>query len=64
MNISRTLGKIPCSLGISDVFPCEEQAKMLGILSLCDAHYMGYPAASVQVIEECTERELRREDYF
>lgn len=29
-NISRTLGKIPCSFGLTDIFPCEEQAKMLG----------------------------------
>ncbi len=63
VNISRTLGKIPCSLGISDVFPCEEQAKMLGILSLCDAYYMGYSVASAAVIEECVERELQRKDY-
>ena len=36
---------------------------MLGILSLCDAHHMGYGCASAEVIEECTERELRRSDF-
>lgn len=63
INISRTLGKIPCSLGLADVFPCEEQAKMLGVLSLCDAYHMGVESAKVDVIEECVERELAREDY-
>ena len=63
VNISRTLGKIPCSFGVSDVFPCEEQAKMLGILSLCDAHWMGYDCADADVIGECVARELRRDDY-
>ena len=63
VNISRTLGKIPCSFGLSDIFPCEEQAKMLGILTLCDAHYMGIRGAAVEVIEECIQRELEREDY-
>ena len=62
-NISRTFGKIPCSFGMSDIFPCEEQAKMLGILTLCDAYHMGVKGATVRVIEECTERELQREDY-
>ena len=61
VNISRTLGKIPCSFGLSDVFPCETQAKMLGVLSLCDAYYMG--CASAEQIEECIVRELEREDY-
>lgn len=62
-NISRTLGKIPCSFGLSDVFPCEEQAKMLGVLTLCDAYYMGVKGASAALIEECMERELTRKDY-
>ncbi|MBQ9150963.1 MAG: glycoside hydrolase family 92 protein [Clostridia bacterium] len=63
IHISRTLGKIPCSFGLSDVFPCEEQAKMLGIYALCDAYHMGIEGATAEVIEECTERELAREDY-
>lgn len=63
VNISRTLGRISCSFGLSTILPCEEQAKMLGILSLCDAHHMGYGCASAEVIEECTERELRRSDF-
>ena len=61
VNISRTLGKIPCSFGLCDVFPCEVQAKMLGVLSLCDAYYMGF--VSAEQIEECIVRELEREDY-
>ena len=61
VNISRTLGKIPCNFGLSDVFSCEVQAKMLGIFSLCDAYYMGF--ASAEQIEECIVRELEREDY-
>lgn len=63
VNISRTLGKIPCSFGLSNVFPCEEQAKMLGILSLCDAYYMGIGGAGIKTIEECIERELGRADF-
>ncbi len=63
LNISRTLGKIPCSFGLADVFPCEEQAKMLGVLSLCDAYHMGIDNITVADIEECIERELAREDY-
>lgn len=62
-NISKTFGKIPCSFGLSNIFPCEEQAKMLGVLTLCDAYHMGVKGATAHVIEECTERELEREDY-
>ena len=62
-NISKTFGKIPCSFGLSDIFPCEEQAKMLGVLTLCDAYHMGVKGATARVVEECTERELEREDY-
>ncbi len=61
VNISRTLGKIPCSFGTADVFPCEEQAKMLGVLSLCDAYHMGLATAAQ--VEECITRELERADY-
>lgn len=63
VNISRTIGKIFCSFGLSDVFPCEEQAKMLGIISLCDAHFMGSENATVEAIEECIKREFKREDF-
>ena len=62
-NISRTLGKIPCSFGLTDIFPCEEQAKMLGVYALCDAYHMGVEGATVALIEECLLRELAREDY-
>ncbi len=61
VNISRTLGKIPCSLGISDIFPCEEQAKMLGIFVLLDAFDAGLIERSL--VEECIKRELEREDF-
>ncbi|MBO5224557.1 MAG: glycoside hydrolase family 92 protein [Clostridia bacterium] len=63
VNISKTLGKIPCSFGLSNVFPCEEQAKMLAIFSLCDAYFMGVDGANVFDIEECIQRELDRDDY-
>ncbi len=63
VNISRSLGKIPCSFGLADVYPCEEQAKMLGVLALCDAFHMGVQSATVEVIEECIARELERDDY-
>lgn len=62
-NISRTLGKIPCSFGLTDMFPCEEQAKMLGIYTLCDAYHMGVEGATVELIEACVLCELEREDY-
>lgn len=63
VNISRSLGKIPCSLGISDVFPCEEQAKMLGIFALLDAYYSGWSEGDSSLIDECIGRELSREDF-
>lgn len=62
-NISRTLGKIPCSLGLSDIFPCEEQAKMLGIFALTDAWYASVEGADSELIDECIKRELDREDF-
>lgn len=62
-NISRSLGKIPCSLGLTDLFRCEMQAKMLGILTLCDAHHCGSTAADPELIGECVRRELEREDF-
>ena len=63
INISRTLGHLPCSFGMTDKFPCEEQAKMLGILALCDAYYMQVKTADAEVISECTRRELARDDF-
>lgn len=62
-NISRTFGKIPANFGLSDVFPCEMQAKMLGVLTLVDAYYMGVREAEINLIEECIMRELEREDF-
>ncbi len=62
-NISESFGKICCSFGTSEIFPCEEQAKMLGILSLIDAYYSGVEAASEEIITACTKRELQREDF-
>lgn len=61
INISRTLGKISCSFGLTDKFPCEQQAKMLGVITLCDAYYMGL--CEKEKLDECIERELEREDY-
>ena len=63
VNISRTLGKIPCSLGLTDMLTNEAQAKMIGILTLCDAWYSGMKAADQEVIAECIGRELAREDF-
>ncbi len=62
-NISESFGKICCSFGTSEIFPCEEQAKMLGILSLIDAYYSGVEAADEETITACTKRELAREDF-
>lgn len=62
-NISYTLGKIPCSLGLSKIFPCEQQAKMLGIFALCDAYYSGVENIDKEMISECIKRELEREDF-
>lgn len=61
INISETFGRIPCSLGLSDQFPCEEQAKMLGIYTLMDAYYAG--VTSGKQIDACIKRELAREDF-
>lgn len=61
VNISETFNKICCSFGLSDILPCEEQAKMLGVIALCDAYYAGF--ADKKDIEECIERELKRDDY-
>ena len=36
---------------------------MLGILSLCDAYYMGISGVDAAQIEECITRELARDDY-
>ncbi|MBP9988218.1 MAG: glycoside hydrolase family 92 protein [Ruminococcus sp.] len=61
VNISETIGKICCSFGLSDILPCEEQAKMLGIIALCDAYYAGF--ADLESVEKCLLRELQRTDY-
>ena len=63
VNISRAFGKIPCSFGLTDIFPCEEQAKMLGILMLCEAYHYGVEGVSSELIDECIERELKRDDF-
>ncbi len=62
-NISESFGKICCSFGASEIFPCEEQAKMLGILTLIDAYYSGVESATEEVITDCIKRELLREDF-
>ncbi len=62
-NLSRALGKTPCSLGLTNIFRCEEQAKMLAIFALCDAYYADIPGVNKSLIEECIKRELEREDY-
>ncbi len=36
---------------------------MLGVLSLCDAYYMGVDTATPSAIEECIKTELECEDY-
>jgi len=63
LNVSRTLGKIPCGLGLTEKFPSEGQAKMLGIMTLCDAYYSGVKGVNPEVIAECVKRELAREDF-
>ncbi len=62
-SISKAWNKIPCSFGLSEIFPCEEQAKMLGIFLLLDAYSMGVMGADLKTIEECIKRELEREDF-
>ena len=62
-NISRQFGKIACSFGLTDMLPCESQAKMLGILTLYDAYQCGVPAVSKEMITACVKRELARDDF-
>lgn len=62
-NISRSLSRIPCNFGLTDNFSCEGQAKMLGILSLCDAYHSKILSATKELITECIKRELAREDF-
>lgn len=62
-NLSSSWGKIPCSFGVSDILPAEEQAKMLGIYALCDAYYANIPGADKGIIEDCIKRELARDDF-
>lgn len=61
INISETMGKIPCSFGLTDKFPCEKQAKMLGIITLCDAYHFGH--TDEDKVSECIKRELSSGDY-
>lgn len=61
VSISRALNRISCSFGLSTILPAEEQAKMLGVISLCDAYYAHL--ISAEEIEECVRRELARDDY-
>jgi putative alpha-1,2-mannosidase len=63
VNISKTFGKVLCSFGMSDIYPAEMQAKMLGIYALCDAYYYGIEDAKIKDIEECIKRELERDDF-
>ena len=63
INISRSLNKIPCNFNLSDIFPCEEQAKMLGVTLLCEAYRLGIGNLTEQLLSECFERELARDDY-
>ena len=62
-NISRTLGRISCSFGLSDKLPAEMQAKALGVVTLCYAYHMGIDCAKPEMIKECMKRELARDDY-
>ena len=61
VNISRTHGRLHGNFGLSIILPCEEQAKCLGVISLCDAYDVGL--VSKEVVAECMERELRRDDF-
>ena len=61
VNISRTLEKIPCCFGLTSMLVAENQAKMLGILTLCEGYYHGLCTA--EEIDECLKRELEREDF-
>ena len=61
--VSEALKKIPCSFDLSDKFPCEQQAKMLGIMSLCNAWHCGIEGADKELIARCIRQELSREDF-
>ncbi len=58
INTSETLGRVPCSIVLADKFPCEEQAKMLGVITLLNAYHYGIKAATKAAVEECMKREL------
>ncbi len=58
INTSKTIGRIPCSVVLANQFPCEEQAKMLGIITLLNAHHYGIKGATKEAVTECIEREL------
>ena len=61
INTSETLGRIPCALVLADKFPCEEQAKMLGVMTLLKAYHCGIEGADKKAVEECLKRELALE---
>lgn len=63
INISKTLGKVPCAFDLTTVSNCEEQAKMLAAYCLCDAYYCGVKNATTEAIDEYMKRELQREDF-
>lgn len=62
-NISEKFGKLPCSLGLSNIFRCEEQAKMLAVYVMIDAYRYGVKNADVASIEKVFKTELNRDDY-
>ena len=63
VNISRSRGRINCSFGLSHILPCEEQAKMLGVIALCDGYHFGTGGVTSDMVDECTKRELERSDF-
>ncbi|MBO5285451.1 MAG: glycoside hydrolase family 92 protein [Clostridia bacterium] len=63
LNISDTLKKIPCSIGLTDKLCCEEQAKMLALYVLLDAYNYGVKTAHLSKIESVFMTELNRDDF-
>ncbi len=61
VNTSKTLGRVPCSIVLANRFPCEEQAKMLGVMTLLNAYHYGIKGADKKAVEECLKRELALE---
>lgn len=58
INTSETLGRIPCSIVLADKFPCEEQAKMLGIITLLNACHYRVKGIDKKTVTDCIRREL------